>query len=304
MAKLNCWEFKKCGRESGGANAGKSGVCPSAIEDRTDGINNGQHAGRACWAIAGTFRTGKKIAGACALEIDTCADCDFYQLVMKEEGLTYRATKEITEIMTRKFLEVGLPVFLKTPYNDELWSKVIGWEADACIITHLPLNKYGKRIEILTGDKCNMRFVKDDYAFSFDTGVANVQFHPIPLIFFEYPSIIKKTPFRKHKRFMVHIPAKINFGEGLVIDALIDNVSEGGCSIKVLSEEGKQLEKDKSYKLSFTILGVAFDNVEIKVKIIKADESIELLGVEFPGLSTENKNTIKAFMDILQTDFN
>lgn len=303
MAKLNCWEFKKCGRESGGANAEKLGVCPSAIEDRTDGINNGQHAGRACWVVAGTCRTGK-IYGTFAEKMDTCVNCDFYQLVLKEEGLDYHSTRDIADIMTRQFLAVGLPVLLKTTDNEGVWTKVIGWEADSCIITHLPLNKYGKRIEILKADKCNMRFVKDDYAFSFDTEATNVQFHPIPLIFFEYPSIIKKTPFRKHKRFMVHIPAKIYLSEGLVIDALIDNVSEGGCSIKVLSEEGKQLEKDKSYKLSFTILGVAFENVEIKVKIIKADESIELLGVEFPGLSAENKNTIKAFMDLLKTDFN
>lgn len=302
MAKLNCWEFKKCGREPGGINAEKSGVCPSALEDRTNGINGGLHAGRACWAVAGTFRAGK-IYGVFAEKIDTCVNCDFFQMVLKEEGLDYQPAKEITGIMASQFLAIGLPVFLKVPNSNGVWAKVIGWEADSCIITQVPLTAYGKHIELLKGDKCNMRFVKDDYAVSFDTEVANVQFHPIPLVFFAYPFIIKKNQFRKHKRQMVHIPAKISVGEGLTIDALIDDVSEGGCRVKVLSEEGKELEKNKNYKLSFTILEAHFDKVEITVKVIKAEENIQLLGLEFLSLSAENRNTIKAFMDLLKTDF-
>lgn len=302
MTKLNCWEFKKCGREPGGANAVQFGVCPSAIEDRADGINGGKHGGRACWLIAGTCRAGK-IYGTFAEKMDSCVNCDFYQLVLKEEGLDYHSTREITDMMARQFLTIGLPVLLRLSNKEEVWAKVIGWEADSCIITHLPLNKFGKHIEVSKGDKCNMRFVKGDNAFSFDTGVVNFQFNPIPLIFFEYPSLINKTPFRKYKRFMVHIPAKIYFNEGTGIDALIDNVSEGGCSVKVLSEEEIEFEKDKKYKLSFTILDVPFENVEITVKTTKSEENVQLLGVEFPGLSEENKNTIKAFMALLKTDF-
>lgn len=30
MAKLNCWEFKKCGRETGGLKIKEMGVCPDA----------------------------------------------------------------------------------------------------------------------------------------------------------------------------------------------------------------------------------------------------------------------------------
>lgn len=301
MTKLNCWEFKKCGRESGGANAAELGVCPSALEDRTDSINGGKHAGRACWVVAGTFRTGKRYC-TFAEKMDTCINCDFYQLVLNEEGLDYHSAKEISDIMTSQLLTVGLPVLLKTPDNEGVWAKVIGWDTTSCIITHLPLNKFGKHIEALKGDKYNMRFVKGDNAFSFDTGVVNFQFHPIPLIFFEYPSLINKTPFRKHKRFTVHIPAKICFSEGITLEALIDNVSEGGCSVKVLNEEGKQFEKNTQYRLSFTLLNVPFENVEITVKLVKAEEKVQLLGVEFPGLSAENKNTIKAFLALLKSD--
>ena len=32
MNHLNCWEFMKCGKELGGDNADKSGVCPIATD--------------------------------------------------------------------------------------------------------------------------------------------------------------------------------------------------------------------------------------------------------------------------------
>lgn len=35
--KLNCWEFKKCGRELGGAHVHDLGVCPATEEKRLDG---------------------------------------------------------------------------------------------------------------------------------------------------------------------------------------------------------------------------------------------------------------------------
>lgn len=52
MKKINCWEFKKCGRESGGAHAYDFGVCPAATEKRLNGTHGGKNAGRACWVVA------------------------------------------------------------------------------------------------------------------------------------------------------------------------------------------------------------------------------------------------------------
>ncbi len=34
MGKLNCWDFKKCGRQSGGEKAHELGVCPASTEKR------------------------------------------------------------------------------------------------------------------------------------------------------------------------------------------------------------------------------------------------------------------------------
>ncbi len=84
QSKSNCWEYKNCGREPGGEQSKRSGVCPAATENRLDGIHGGQNAGRSCWVVAGTFCCGM-VLGSSARERDTCTSCDFYQLVKKEE---------------------------------------------------------------------------------------------------------------------------------------------------------------------------------------------------------------------------
>ena len=55
---LNCWEVMTCGREKGGKNSAKDGVCPAAADQSFDGINSGKCGGRFCWAVAGTFCDG------------------------------------------------------------------------------------------------------------------------------------------------------------------------------------------------------------------------------------------------------
>ncbi|MEW6221447.1 MAG: two-CW domain-containing protein [Thermodesulfobacteriota bacterium] len=94
MAKLNCWEFKKCGREKGGAKTGELGVCPASIEARVHGVNGGRNGGRGCWALAGTL-CGGKIQGTFATKLGNCMSCDFYKVVKQEEGAACMATKDI-----------------------------------------------------------------------------------------------------------------------------------------------------------------------------------------------------------------
>ena len=83
--RFNCWEFKKCGREEGGASVKKAGVCPASTDISSDGINKGKNGGRICWAIAGTF-CNDKVQGTFAEKESTCMSCDFYKRVKEEEG--------------------------------------------------------------------------------------------------------------------------------------------------------------------------------------------------------------------------
>jgi protein phosphatase len=83
-SKINCWQYKNCGREPGGAKADTEGVCPAASGKAFDAFNNGVNAGRSCWLVAGTF-CDNKIMGTFAEKIDTCKNCGFYQKVQEEE---------------------------------------------------------------------------------------------------------------------------------------------------------------------------------------------------------------------------
>lgn len=86
--KLNCWEFKKCGREPGGAHP-ELGVCPSATDTRLHGAHEGKNAGRACWVVAGTL-CGGQVQGTFAKKYENCDKCNFFQLVKEEEGPRYQ----------------------------------------------------------------------------------------------------------------------------------------------------------------------------------------------------------------------
>ena len=82
--KLNCWEFKKCGREPGGAHVHDLGICPATEEKRLDGEHEGKNAGRSCWVMAGTLCKGE-VQGTFAQKYKNCEICDFYKLVKAEE---------------------------------------------------------------------------------------------------------------------------------------------------------------------------------------------------------------------------
>ncbi len=100
MEKLNCWEFKKCGRESGGDHVAELGVCPATTEERVHGVNTGKNAGRACWAIVGTLCKGQ-VQGTFAAKLVNCINCDFYKLVFAEEWPSFVGTQDILAKLER-----------------------------------------------------------------------------------------------------------------------------------------------------------------------------------------------------------
>ena len=82
--KLNCWEYRQCGRGRNGHLAPGEKVCPAATATKANGVNLGINGGRVCWAIAGTLCGGRQ-QGNYAAKLETCLRCDFCQLVLAEE---------------------------------------------------------------------------------------------------------------------------------------------------------------------------------------------------------------------------
>ena len=80
--KLNCWQFKNCGREKGGLLADVLGVCPVATAMKHDGTNGGIAAGRVCWQVCDSaYRKDPTVSG----RKKSCYDCQFYKRVVYEE---------------------------------------------------------------------------------------------------------------------------------------------------------------------------------------------------------------------------
>jgi hypothetical protein len=89
VRKQNCWEFKKCGREPGGAKVPELGACRAATDTIADGLNGGKNGGRICWAVAGSYSNlDIPDSTECihAVERFSCINCEFFALVEKEEG--------------------------------------------------------------------------------------------------------------------------------------------------------------------------------------------------------------------------
>jgi hypothetical protein len=93
--KLNCWEFKNCGREKSGLMVPILGECPVPGSMKFDGLNNGQGAGRACWMVDRAplrLRAGRSTCSS------RCCTCDFYKRVVFEqkENTRYKFTSITT----------------------------------------------------------------------------------------------------------------------------------------------------------------------------------------------------------------
>lgn len=96
MKKLNCWEYKKCGREPGGIKVHELGECPASKEENLTGTHDGEKAGRACWIIAGSM-CGGTVQGSFAQKYGNCVLCDFFKKVKEEEGPDFQLSSEMLE---------------------------------------------------------------------------------------------------------------------------------------------------------------------------------------------------------------
>lgn len=79
--RLNCWQFRNCGREKGGLLVEQFGECPVATAMKFDGINHGSAAGRYCWKIAKEMPVESGLQGCTG----QCRSCEFYTRVLFEE---------------------------------------------------------------------------------------------------------------------------------------------------------------------------------------------------------------------------
>lgn len=92
--KLNCWEYKNCGREKGGLMVEVLGECPVATAMNLDGVNGGRAAGRACWMVLGC---SNRLSRAGLGTLNGCPQCEFYRRILHEEqsGVRHQVGTEV-----------------------------------------------------------------------------------------------------------------------------------------------------------------------------------------------------------------
>ena len=95
MAKKNCWEYHQCGREPGGKNVRKLGVCPAARTEVLDGIHGGKNGGRACWVVAGIYCTTGSSSDPPTFH--DCSKCEFWRHVRNQEGKLLEGTDRLIQ---------------------------------------------------------------------------------------------------------------------------------------------------------------------------------------------------------------
>ena len=93
---MNCWEFKKCGRQPWGEKVAELGVCIATQDTRLSGVHGGYKGGRACWILKNTL-CGGKVQSILATKLANCLNCEFYKMVLTEEG---DALKTATDLLT------------------------------------------------------------------------------------------------------------------------------------------------------------------------------------------------------------
>jgi hypothetical protein len=91
-AKMNCWEFKKCG---------KMGTCPASTLSSADGYLGGRNAGRSCVYVTGTLCSGT-IQGTFKEKEKNCLACDFFLVLKKEEGTAMNAITFMDHVRKRE----------------------------------------------------------------------------------------------------------------------------------------------------------------------------------------------------------
>ena len=89
--KLNCWHFMGCGKQINkdpSVCLKNACACPASIEQSFDGVHGGKNAGRVCWLVLQTQCYGS-VQSTYEQKYETCSGCDFYRLVVDEEGANF-----------------------------------------------------------------------------------------------------------------------------------------------------------------------------------------------------------------------
>jgi len=201
--------------------------------------------------------------------------------------------------MEHEIFQVGLTLSVESYYKTHLTTLVLGWEKDAFILAKA-IYVQGQPAKISTNDLCKIRFLKDGIAYGFETEVVAVQFFPYPLMFLKYPGNVQCLKLRVAPRFKANLATKFSDAAGVHLsDAVMLDISEGGCGLQVPVQEGKELSPEAGYSIAFKLLDREI-TIGCVVRKLDKGKDVYFLGMEFSNVTAQNKETLAMFLDFLK----
>jgi len=201
--------------------------------------------------------------------------------------------------MTTNIFDVGLILSIEAYFKTHQSARVLGWQEEEFLLTSA-IYIQGQPSMLKSKDPVKARFLKDGIAYGFESEIIAVQFYPFPLMFMKYPAKLETLKLRVATRFKADLPAKLLDASGaLIADAVLIDISEGGCGLKAPVQEGKELTPDAAYAISFTIMDKEL-SLGCAVRKLDKGQDTYFLGMEFTNVSPQHKETLTLFLDFLK----
>jgi hypothetical protein len=202
--------------------------------------------------------------------------------------------------MEKSIFDVGLTFSIEAYFRTHQTTQLLGWDTGLFLLTKA-IYIQGQPSKLTSKDLCKVRCLKDGVAYGFESEVIFVQFYPFPLMFLKYPTHIERLDIRVSRRFKFDLPATFSDASGVVIssEAVILDISEGGCGLKVPVQEGVELLPDAAYNITFRIMDKDLNIGLTMRKMDRKGEGTCILGMEFTGIGSQDKETLTLILDFL-----
>lgn len=206
----------------------------------------------------------------------------------------------------RLSLDIGEKVSVEFEGIDSaLSSVVVGMIPDCHLITTIPDHFSVMEIQPKENSGVMVKYLHMGSLCLFKSVILRAIHHPTHLLFLSYPTLIHYQELRKAKRVAVYIPCTlIVAGEAQFQGALIDLSYTGGLC-QMISKDIKQLPNvqiGEEVTIGCMLPGLADEQHFYGiVRNFQKNMQEARIGIEFYQLSSPIKNTIKHYLDSIET---
>jgi c-di-GMP-binding flagellar brake protein YcgR len=203
--------------------------------------------------------------------------------------------------MDEVIFEVGQALSVESHFRTYVTTHVLGWDAGAFLLTRA-IRGRSKEPQLKSRDVCKVRFLREGVAYGFEAVVLSVQFLPAPIMFLRYPEHVERVELRRAPRCKVGMPVKLSDQAGAESPgAVMDDLSEGGCLLRVPVQPDRALSVDAVYTVSFVIVEKTFS---ITCKVRKLDRRGEewSIGLAFTDLPEADRDALSRLIKLMRSN--